>query len=295
MKIRSTLAQLLADPGSSAPAIISTSPLAVVSYRALAEQVERLSGQLRGAGLKAGDCVAIVLPNSLEFLVVFLALTHARLFAAPQSGRQAWRNPLFIEDAQARAVIAERARFGVMEATAGLGLPIWQPRVDSPGVVELPELPQGSRPSIDAPNPDDIALFAYTSGTTGRPKCVPLTRPDSFVLLREPSAQVSSGHFSRPSQRKFLPEEILVVALPLEGIKVIDFTSLQAGPACAQLLAWFGADVLKIERPGVGDVTRNQLRDIPNLDALYFITLNSNKKSLTLNTKRRKARRSWRS
>src|SRR5712672_2090704 len=54
---------------------------------------------------------------------------------------------------------------------------------------------------------------------------------------------------------------------------------------CTQLLAWFGADVLKVERPRVGDVTRNQLRDIPDLDALYFITLNSNKKSLTLNTK----------
>ena len=60
---------------------------------------------------------------------------------------------------------------------------------------------------------------------------------------------------------------------------------MQAGPACTQLLAWFGADVLKVERPGVGDVTRNQLRDIPDLDALYFTTLNSNKRSLTLNTK----------
>src|SRR5712675_800011 len=73
--------------------------------------------------------------------------------------------------------------------------------------------------------------------------------------------------------------------LPLEGIKIIDFTGVQAGPACTQLLAWFGADVLKVERPGVGDVTRNQLRDIPDLDALYFATLNSNKRSLTLNTK----------
>src|SRR5438093_10424086 len=73
--------------------------------------------------------------------------------------------------------------------------------------------------------------------------------------------------------------------LTLEGIKVIDLTGVQAGPACTQLLAWFGAEVLKVERPGVGDVTRNQLRDIVNLDALYFITLNSNKKSLTLNTK----------
>ena len=75
------------------------------------------------------------------------------------------------------------------------------------------------------------------------------------------------------------------MALPLEGIKIIDFTGVQAGPACTQLLAWFGAEVLKVERPGVGDVTRHQLRDVPNLDALYFTMLNSNKKSLTLDTK----------
>jgi formyl-CoA transferase len=71
----------------------------------------------------------------------------------------------------------------------------------------------------------------------------------------------------------------------LEGIKIIDFTHVQAGPACTQLLAWFGADVIKVERPGSGDVTRSQLRDIPDADALYFIMLNSNKRSITLNTK----------
>lgn len=73
---------------------------------------------------------------------------------------------------------------------------------------------------------------------------------------------------------------------PLEGIRIIDFTHVQAGPACTQLLAWFGADVIKVERPGSGDVTRNQLRDIPDADALYFTMLNSNKKSLTLDTKK---------
>jgi formyl-CoA transferase len=73
--------------------------------------------------------------------------------------------------------------------------------------------------------------------------------------------------------------------LPLAGIKVIDFTGVQAGPACTQLLAWFGADVLKVERTSGGDVTRNQLRDDPALDALYFTMLNSNKRSLAINTK----------
>ena len=72
----------------------------------------------------------------------------------------------------------------------------------------------------------------------------------------------------------------------LDGIKIIDFTHVQAGPACTQLLAWYGADVIKVERPGSGDVTRNQLRDIPDADALYFTMLNSNKRSLTLDTKK---------
>ncbi|MFD6342231.1 formyl-CoA transferase [Streptomyces sp. NPDC060131] len=73
--------------------------------------------------------------------------------------------------------------------------------------------------------------------------------------------------------------------LPLSGIKVIDFSGVQAGPACSQMLAWFGADLLKVERVNGGDVTRHQLRDIPDADALYFTMLNSNKRSLAINTK----------
>jgi formyl-CoA transferase len=75
------------------------------------------------------------------------------------------------------------------------------------------------------------------------------------------------------------------MSLPLDGIKVVDFTGVQAGPSCTQMLAWFGADVLKVEMPGKGDVTRGQLRDIADQDGLYFTMLNSNKKSLELNTK----------
>jgi len=71
----------------------------------------------------------------------------------------------------------------------------------------------------------------------------------------------------------------------LEGIKVLDFTHVQSGPTCTQLLAWFGADVIKVERPGVGDATRGQLRDVPNADSLYFTMLNHNKRSIELNTK----------
>ena len=71
----------------------------------------------------------------------------------------------------------------------------------------------------------------------------------------------------------------------LEGVRILDMTHVQSGPTCTQLLAWFGADVIKVERPGSGDATRGQLRDIPDVDSLYFTMLNHNKRSITLNTK----------
>jgi len=76
----------------------------------------------------------------------------------------------------------------------------------------------------------------------------------------------------------------------LDGVKILDFTHVQSGPTCTQLLAWFGADVIKVERAGVGDITRGQLRDLPNVDSLYFTMLNHNKRSITLDTKHPKGK-----
>ena len=72
---------------------------------------------------------------------------------------------------------------------------------------------------------------------------------------------------------------------PLSGIKVVDFTEVQSGPSCTQMLAWLGADVIKIERPGVGDATRKELQFNPDLPSYYYLQLNSDKKSLTLDAK----------
>ena len=68
----------------------------------------------------------------------------------------------------------------------------------------------------------------------------------------------------------------------LDGVRILDFTHVQSGPTCTQLLAWLGADCIKVERPGVGDITRGQLRDIPDVDSLYFTMLNHNKRSITI-------------
>ncbi|RPK64606.1 formyl-CoA transferase [Streptomyces sp. NBC_01732] len=70
----------------------------------------------------------------------------------------------------------------------------------------------------------------------------------------------------------------------LEGVRVLDMTHVQSGPSATQLLAWLGADVVKLEAPS-GDITRRQLRDLPGVDSLYFTMLNCNKRSITLNVK----------
>src|SRR5450631_3238085 len=77
----------------------------------------------------------------------------------------------------------------------------------------------------------------------------------------------------------------------LDGVRILDFTHVQSGPTCTQLLAWFGADVIKVEKAGAGDVTREQLRDIPDVDSLYFTMLNHNKRSVTLDTKSEQGKR----
>ena len=71
----------------------------------------------------------------------------------------------------------------------------------------------------------------------------------------------------------------------LEGLRILDMTHVQLGPSATQILAWLGADVIKVELPGRGDITRTQLRDVPDVDSLYFTMLNCNKRSITLNTK----------
>src|ERR1700750_2829197 len=76
----------------------------------------------------------------------------------------------------------------------------------------------------------------------------------------------------------------------LTGVRILDFTHVQSGPTCTQLLGYMGADVIKVERPGVGDITRGQLQDIPNVDSLYFTMLNHNKRSITLDTKNPKGK-----
>ena len=200
MTQRTTLTQLLADPKSAAPAVITESPPVVLSYRALAEQIERLAEQLRSAGLRPGDCVVMVLPNGLEFLVVFLAIAAAGLIAAPLN--PAYKTDelrIFFEDIQPRAIIVGNSNAAVIEAAAGLNLAIWPAYVESSGAVGLKGVPQLSRCIPGNPGGDDFALLLHTSGTTSRPKGVPLTHTN---VLR--SALNIASHYALTSADRSL-------------------------------------------------------------------------------------------
>ena len=76
----------------------------------------------------------------------------------------------------------------------------------------------------------------------------------------------------------------------LDGVRILDFTHVQSGPTCTQLLAYMGADVIKVERPGIGDITRGQLRDVKGADSLYFTMLNGSKRSITIDSKHPKGK-----
>jgi formyl-CoA transferase len=106
-----------------------------------------------------------------------------------------------------------------------------------------------------------------------------VAKPAAKSAAKKPSARSGNG-LPRPSSRPWGQ-----AGKALQGVKVLDFTHVQSGPTCTQLLAYMGADVIKVERPGIGDVTRSQLRDVKGADSLYFTMLNGSKRSITIDSK----------
>jgi formyl-CoA transferase len=106
----------------------------------------------------------------------------------------------------------------------------------------------------------------------------------TLKAAKKPAAKNGNG-LPRPSTRPYGQ-----AGKALEGVRILDFTHVQSGPTCTQLLGYMGADVIKVERPGVGDITRSQLRDVKGQDSLYFTMLNGNKRSITIDSKHPKGK-----
>jgi formyl-CoA transferase len=105
------------------------------------------------------------------------------------------------------------------------------------------------------------------------------------LKAKKPVGTAAGNGLPRPSNRPWGE-----AGRALEGVRVLDFTHVQSGPTCTQLLAYMGADVIKVERPGIGDVTRGQLRDVKGADSLYFTMLNGSKRSITIDSKNPKGK-----
>ena len=181
----STLADLISNHRSDKTAIlIPGGPTA--TYGQFSEQIESIAEILSAAGVEKGRTVSIVLGNGLDFMITFLAVTRAGAIAAPLN--PAYTNEEFkfyMEDTESQLVIISSDADIAKIAAAELDIPVAIALLDNNGQLSISK--SGSvltaRAPVEAPSKDDIALFLHTSGTTSRPKGVPLTHGNLMASL----------------------------------------------------------------------------------------------------------------
>ncbi|MFL2783516.1 MAG: acyl--CoA ligase [Dehalococcoidia bacterium] len=180
-----TLANLMDNaPSNKTSVIIPGGPN--INYQDLRNEVGRIAGLIAGYGVNKGSAVSIVLENTLDFMVDFLAVTRAGAIAAPLNPAYTVDEfKFFMEDADAKLVIVSEGATAAIEAANSLSIPFLISSVNSDGKVVLSHENNDLSKSIDPenPSPDDIALFLHTSGTTSRPKGVPLTHSNLMTSL----------------------------------------------------------------------------------------------------------------
>ncbi len=177
-----------------------------VNYAWLGDEVERVAGRLAAAGASPGTTVSIILPNGLEFVVVFLAVARCGAVAAPLNPAYTVDEfKFYMEDASSGLAILPAGDHPGREAAAQLGVPCVDVSLDG-AQLELMRNGRALTASADpvAPSPDDPALFLHTSGTTSRPKGVPLTHANLVSSL----ANISNTY-------GLTPEDTSLIVMPL--------------------------------------------------------------------------------
>ena len=195
-----------------------------LTYAALRDEVERVAGLLAGAGLRHTEPVSIVLGNSLEYLVTFLAATRAGGVAAPLNpAYTAEEFRFYMEDAGARLAVLPPGPHEARKAAEVLSISVIEATSDSAGRVRLSRGGAALTARLDPepPSKDDVALFLHTSGTTSRPKGVPLTHANLLASLKN----------IRETYR-LTPQDVAIVAMPLfhvHGLLGVAFATLSSG------------------------------------------------------------------
>ena len=197
---------------------------AEVTYAEFGDEIERVAELLAGAGVQPGRAVSIVLPNGLEFMVVFLAVARAGAIAAPlNSAYTTDEFKFYMEDAEAQLAILPLGEHAAREAAAQLGVPTIEASLDDSGRTLLSKGGDTltARRDAPAPSPDDVALFLHTSGTTSRPKGVPLTHGNLAASIRN----ISDTY-------RLTPDDIAMVVMPLfhvHGLIGVSLSTLSTG------------------------------------------------------------------
>lgn len=217
-----SLANILDDhPSGKSSVLIPDGP--ATTYGELRDEVERIAETLATV-ISPGKAVSIVLPNGLEFLVAFLAVTRAGAIAAPLNSAYTLDEfKFFMEDADAQLVILPEGDHVGREAAGQLGIPTLDARLDSGGRVQLSRGGANlvDRKDAQEPSPDDVALFLHTSGTTSRPKGVPLTHANLLASLRNIGDTYA-----------LTPEDVAMVVMPLfhvHGLIGVALSTLNTG------------------------------------------------------------------
>ncbi len=219
----STLASIL-NPQSATDLAISVPGGAEVSYAQFGDEIERVAELLAGAGVQPGRAVSIALPNGLEFMVVFLAVARAGAIAAPLNpAYTADEFKFYMEDAEAQLAILPQGEHAAREAAAALGVPTMEAALDDAGRTVLSRAGDAltARRDAPAPSPDDVALFLHTSGTTSRPKGVPLTHGNLAASIK------NIGDTYR-----LTPDDVAMVVMPLfhvHGLIGVSLSTLNTG------------------------------------------------------------------
>ena len=219
----STLANILdGHPADSDAVLVPSGPRA--GYGDLKDEVERVAELLAGAGVERGRAVSVVLANGLDFLTTFLAVTRAGAIAAPlNSAYTADEFRFYMEDAEAQLVILPLGDHPGRDAAQGLGIPTLDASLDADGKTLLSRGGKTLTRRVDVagPSPDDVALFLHTSGTTSRPKGVPLTHTNLVTSLKNIGDTYG-----------LTPDDVALVVMPLfhvHGLIGVALSTLRTG------------------------------------------------------------------
>ncbi len=182
-----TISELLAPLEGGAPALDAPGREAL-SFDGLRQQITRTGEQLNGFGLGRGDSIALVLPNSAEMASAFLSVANAATAAPLNPGYRADEFEFYLTDLEARAVVVQDGVESAVRAVAQrLRIPLLELQPESngsAGVFTLSASISGTAERPGEAGPDDVGLVLHTSGTTARPKIVPLRQRNLIATAR---------------------------------------------------------------------------------------------------------------